>query len=385
MLVLTKNTTTTQYMYDHLGQRLEKARGTGTTTYVGGGYEIAPGNSVTKYIYAGGELEATIAGIGTTTTSYIHRDHLSSTNVTTNQSGAVSTVLDYYPYGSPRIETGTPPQRQYIGQYDDSESDLAYLNARYYDSSRGQFTSQDPMHWAIPTNLIIDPQLQNSYGYARNNPILYKDATGELPVIPLLLAAGAAGGVIGQFIEDVAAGQPSSWQDYIGAAAGGVTGVVAAFTTKNPYYLGAVTSGSEELYTNVLKGEETFNNVLNKAGEGALFGKFGTPNVPGFNSGRNSITARSQSAITRASNNPGGQATTRTFSNVTTAQAGTGFTQSTWNGVNNRLSNNQINKATNYIEKANNAIKAGNYSEAMRQLQKVNQTISAPKSKPRSR
>lgn len=102
---LQKNGTTTSYTYDHLGQRLEKARGTGTTTYVGGGYEVAP-TGVTKYIYAGGELVATIAGIGTTTTAYIHRDHLSSTNVTTNQSGGVSTVLDYYPYGSPRIETG---------------------------------------------------------------------------------------------------------------------------------------------------------------------------------------------------------------------------------------------------------------------------------------
>ena len=106
MTTLQKNGTTTQYIYDHLGQRLEKVRGTGTTTYASGGYEVAP-TGVTKYIYAGGELVATIGGSGaTTTTSFVHRDHLSSTNVTTNQSGGVATVLDYYPYGSPRIDMG---------------------------------------------------------------------------------------------------------------------------------------------------------------------------------------------------------------------------------------------------------------------------------------
>ncbi len=120
---------------------------------------------------------ATIKGTGTTTPSYIHRDHLSSTNVTTNQSGAITTVLDYYPYGTTRIESGTPPSRQYIGQYDDSESDLAYLNARYYDSGRGQFVSQDPVFWSTSQNLI-DPQTLNSYSYASNNPINKKDPTG---------------------------------------------------------------------------------------------------------------------------------------------------------------------------------------------------------------
>lgn len=117
MTTLVKNATTTRYTYDHLGGRLQKSRGTGTTTYVRGGYEVAP-TGITKYLYANGELVATIAGTGTTTISYIHRDHLSSTNVTTNQSGAVSTVLDYYPYGATRIETGTPPARQLYKIFD---------------------------------------------------------------------------------------------------------------------------------------------------------------------------------------------------------------------------------------------------------------------------
>jgi uncharacterized protein RhaS with RHS repeats len=80
---------------------------------------------------------------GTAKTRYIHPDHLGSTNVVTDESGTVAQTLDYYPYGATRISTGqNAARRQYIGQFAD-QSTLDYLNARYYDSSRGQFLTQD--------------------------------------------------------------------------------------------------------------------------------------------------------------------------------------------------------------------------------------------------
>ena len=43
------------------------------------------------------------------------------------------------PYGSQRIATGShSEQRRFIGEHYDTESDLSYLNARYYQGSRGQ-------------------------------------------------------------------------------------------------------------------------------------------------------------------------------------------------------------------------------------------------------
>src|SRR6266705_2978354 len=85
----------------------------------------------------------------------------------------------------------------------------ALLNARYYESARGQFLSQDPTFQAVGTpklteilnrvntdkgpyyngwqsgqkmndlqalqRFLSDPQLMNSYGYARDNPIVNKD------------------------------------------------------------------------------------------------------------------------------------------------------------------------------------------------------------------
>ena len=74
-------------------------------------------------------------------------------------------------------------QRQYIGQIYDVDTGLNYLNARYYKSDIGQFISQDSMFWQLPQELLIDPQQQNSYSYARNNPILLKDPNGDFAVL----------------------------------------------------------------------------------------------------------------------------------------------------------------------------------------------------------
>jgi len=41
--------------------------------------------------------------------------------------------LDYYPYGSQRITTGSfSEQRRFIGEELDGDTEFSYLNARYY-------------------------------------------------------------------------------------------------------------------------------------------------------------------------------------------------------------------------------------------------------------
>ncbi len=70
-------------------------------------------------------------------------------------------------------------QRKFIGQEYDADSGLDYLNARYYNPSIGRFTSEDPMFWNFDQSWLADPQSQNAYAYARNNPIIYLDPNGE--------------------------------------------------------------------------------------------------------------------------------------------------------------------------------------------------------------
>ena len=51
------------------------------------------------------------------------------------------------------------------------------MNARYYNSSRGQFISQDPTFWGLKMTLN-NPQSLNSYSYANDNPISNSDPDG---------------------------------------------------------------------------------------------------------------------------------------------------------------------------------------------------------------
>ena len=93
--------------------------------------------------------------------------------------------LNYYPFGSKRIENGTDmSQREFIGEHFDEETDLSYLNARYYENARGQFLGQDPVFWEVGVtddgrSVLTNPQLQNSYGYGANNPVRFSDPTGR--------------------------------------------------------------------------------------------------------------------------------------------------------------------------------------------------------------
>jgi RHS repeat-associated protein len=155
---------TTSYSYDALGNRVLQT-GTSTTwiypfkwlsvaSSTGTGAQFA---TTTDYVFNGDSLVATVDqetasgnATGTAKTLYIHPDHLGSTNVVTDASGTVAETLDYYPYGSNRIadRTGGNEKRRFIGQFSD-DSGLSYLQARYYDSARGQFLSEDRSFLAI--------------------------------------------------------------------------------------------------------------------------------------------------------------------------------------------------------------------------------------------
>jgi RHS repeat-associated protein len=181
------------YAYDNSGSRVKTTTSGVVTYYPSKLYEIS-GSQKTKYIYTGDTLMATVKVVGTTVTpTYTHTDHLGSTNVTSNSTGAIAQLVDYYPYGLERICSGDcGADKKYIGQYYDNSTGLNYLNARYYDGNIGRFISIDPVFWEIDltedgNRTLLDPQLQNSYSYARNNPIVLSDPDGR--IIPLIILA----------------------------------------------------------------------------------------------------------------------------------------------------------------------------------------------------
>ena len=210
-LTQASNGAASTYAYDNENQRVMKTVAGATTIYPNK-YFNKTGATTTVHIFlSDGSLVATVEGNGTaTTTSYIHVDHLGSTNVTTDGDGNTTEVLDYYPYGSERIDSGTAnaEQRTFIGQNFDTETDLSYLNARYYKGTQGQFLSQDATFLAVGDEnrlkqvtgldqkaILADPQVLNSYSYAKDNPMTNKDPDGKfLIALPIYYAAATAPG-----------------------------------------------------------------------------------------------------------------------------------------------------------------------------------------------
>jgi RHS repeat-associated protein len=216
---------TTTYGYDAFGQRVLQTGTTTTYLYPFKWYSVASSTgtgakfaTTTDYVFNGDSLVATIDqqtasgnATGTAKTRYIHPDHLGSTNVVTDENDNVVQTLDYYPYGATRISsaTSTRERRQFIGQFTD-DSTLSYLNARYYDGNRGQFLTEDPISLAVgdssklqqlaqkqQNELLNDPQALNAYGYARDNPITNKDATGLLSQSEIDLLFKTVNGISG--------------------------------------------------------------------------------------------------------------------------------------------------------------------------------------------
>jgi RHS repeat-associated protein len=157
----------TSYGYDHTGQRVFQATGSATTSYPNRYYNVASSSltaTTTKHIFSpDGSLLATVvvgSGAANASTTYLHPDHLGGTNVTTDEDGEVTQTLDYYPFGSQRLASGSvPEQRRFIGEEYDSDTEFSYLNARYYQGSRGQFMSQDPVFL-----LMGDRRLERAFG-----------------------------------------------------------------------------------------------------------------------------------------------------------------------------------------------------------------------------
>jgi hypothetical protein len=204
------------------------------------------------------------------------------------------------------------------------------------EPSRGQFLSQDPSFIKMSPNIILDPQLQNSYGYARSNPIIYKDPNGDIPVLVITSGVGAliggASGVAAQAIGDYVSGNDIKGSNYAGAFVGGfVQGGLIGSGAGILYSGGAgglvegVTRESIDAYSG--EGFE-YGSVVADTGVNAVLGyvggkiatKLGAPGIAGVTTGSNSMSAVAKSTKTKVRND-----TINSFSNKTGAKIGTAY------------------------------------------------------------
>ncbi len=126
-----------QFTYDGDGRRVKSVIDGETTLFVGGHYEVK-GSEITKYYFAGSTRVAmrkyTIPV--SSTLEFILGDHLGSTSITTDASGAKIAELRYTAWGEVRYNWGsTFTNYTYTGQYSNvPDFGLMYYNARWLRS-----------------------------------------------------------------------------------------------------------------------------------------------------------------------------------------------------------------------------------------------------------
>lgn len=191
--------------YERTKSVLKQGINTLNTRYYFAGYEKDVTGSTTRYIpyIAGpvGLLAIMESQGGSHTPHYTYTDHLGSILTVTNSSGTIEAEQSFDAWGrrrnpstwalmSPVASTGLPVwlYRGYTGHEHLDQFGLINMNGRMYDPVLGRMLS--------PDNFIPDPlfsQDYNRYTYARNNPLVFVDPDGNIPIL-IPVVAGLIGG-----------------------------------------------------------------------------------------------------------------------------------------------------------------------------------------------
>ncbi|MDM4766036.1 RHS repeat-associated core domain-containing protein [Pelomonas sp. SE-A7] len=182
---LTSSSLGGSYVYDGHGRRIKVVSSDGSTrlqmysqqgqllwaTSTGGGRPT----STTAYIYLAGKQIAEVNSVAGT--QYVHADALGSPVARTNAARTVLNRLRFEPFGY--VAAGTKPSPAtsvigFTGHVQDAETDLVYMQQRYYDPIAGRFLSVDP----VVTNANSGKSF-GRYHYANNNPYRYVDDDGR--------------------------------------------------------------------------------------------------------------------------------------------------------------------------------------------------------------
>ena len=190
----------------------------------------------TAYVYLDGKqiAETVIDGA----TQYVHTDALGSPVAHTNQAGAELNRTKFEPYGL--TAAGTKPGAAvagltttgsaigFTGHVNDPETDLVYMQQRYYDPVAGRFLSID----SVVTDANTGGSF-NRYNYANNNPYKYIDPDGLDSFLVSRPLGGDSKIISHNYVVSHATsiGDPNALMHSFGRQSNGATGRVDKTTT----------------------------------------------------------------------------------------------------------------------------------------------------------
>jgi len=172
-------TTLGQYFYDYQGMRVAKTGDKGLLRYTYDDDSVllqsdAAGNTIAKYEYGPDRLLS--LNHATEGRQFYHFDALGSTVNLSKPDASIQARYQYDAWGNFRSESGSSFNAfTFTGHEKDSETDLYYFKARYYDPDTGRFLSQDSSLGETQT-----PPSLHRYLYAYGNPTIYWDPDGNV-------------------------------------------------------------------------------------------------------------------------------------------------------------------------------------------------------------
>lgn len=170
--------TSSVYAYNGAGTRVKKVDTDGTATYfIYDGTDAimeldSSGNATAKYWYGPDGLVWMNKNL---TNLYVACDHLGSVwnTVTLDSAETIKGTYTYTAFGDTTASETIANNFRYagaLGYYNDPESGMMLLGARYYSSGAGRFLTSDPVRDG-----------RNWYMYVSDNPVVYSDANGLAP------------------------------------------------------------------------------------------------------------------------------------------------------------------------------------------------------------
>jgi len=168
---------TVSYRYDPFGRRIEKISPTATSIFAYDNDNLietvnASGGVVARYTQ-GLNIDEPLAELRATTTDFYEADAVGSVTSLTDTTGALAQTYTFDSFGNTVASTGTLRNYfQYTGREFDTETNLYFYRARYFDPQAGRFLSEDPIGFEGGINF---------YAYTRNSPINFKDPQGWEP------------------------------------------------------------------------------------------------------------------------------------------------------------------------------------------------------------
>ncbi len=240
------DTNTNEYKYYPDGRRLSTKDKAGNVTYFfyDGSNDLIETNNAgaTQVRYTSNGIDEWL-GMQKSGNSYYYQ---------LDGQGSVSKILDdtqntvrsysYNAFGLASASGSVSNPFTYTGRRADSESNLYYYRARYYDAQNGRFTQKDPSGFVDGINL---------YYYTKNNPINFNDPTGKIAPLVGIALVGAAIGLGSAIVQDcIEDGQCFNTENmagkYIGASVGGAvtSSLMALSVVTGPLALGAAMGAS---------------------------------------------------------------------------------------------------------------------------------------------